>query len=198
VFRTIMGFTKGEFAQCTKLAGEPLGIKDLSQGKIDSLESGTEAIDLDQVRLLAITLTKIIDGSLFGEPVGELRRKQHKPDTAEGWLSVQKAKPADSGGRPRDSVDRTEPLPAPADVHGHQRNSRRWTHNPPVARSPVRTRRSPPSGSSPLPRRGWPITTYSRARLADHHLLKVCTDLPELAGPPRRRRHRLDLRRRRP
>ena len=24
------------------------------------------------------------------------------------------------------------PLPAPADVHGHHRNSRRWTHNPPV------------------------------------------------------------------
>jgi hypothetical protein len=30
-----------------------------------------------------------MDGSLFGEPGGDLRRKQDKLDTAHGWASVQ-------------------------------------------------------------------------------------------------------------
>ncbi|WP_322762036.1 hypothetical protein [Frankia sp. Cr2] len=90
IFRTIMGLTREEFSHSTALAGEPLGLKSLSAGKIDSMERSGTSASAEQASLAARTLTQIIDGTLFGDPGGGLRRKQEKPDTEDGWLSVQK------------------------------------------------------------------------------------------------------------
>lgn len=42
----------------------------------------------EQARVAAAALAQIVDGTLFGEPPGELRSKQDKPDTADGWATV--------------------------------------------------------------------------------------------------------------
>lgn len=88
VFRTIMGLTKQEFAHSTKLAGEPLNLAPLSSAKVDSMEHDGTKTSADQARVAALTLCQIIDGTLFGEPPGDLRSKQAKPDTERGWRSV--------------------------------------------------------------------------------------------------------------
>jgi hypothetical protein len=89
VFRTIMGLTKEEFAYSTALAGEPVGLKALSPGKVDAMERKGTVTTAEQARVTARALTAIIDGTVFGAPGGGLRSKQDKPDTVEGWGSVQ-------------------------------------------------------------------------------------------------------------
>jgi hypothetical protein len=88
VFRTIAGLTKEEFGHATALVGGPIGLPPVSAGKIDSMERRGIAASAGQVQVVARTLTQIMDGSLFGEPAGELRSKQDKPDTVNGWASV--------------------------------------------------------------------------------------------------------------
>lgn len=88
VFRTIMGLTKEEFAHATSLAGLPDNLEPLSAGKIDSMERSGTRTSTNQAYVAAKTLCQIIDGTLFGVPPGDLRSKQAKPDTEEGWQSV--------------------------------------------------------------------------------------------------------------
>jgi hypothetical protein len=90
VLRTITGLTKSEFGFSTSLVAEPLGLNPISAGKVDGMEkSGTPASETE-ARVIAVTLTKIMDGTLFGDPPGDkLRRKQVKLDSADGWASVQ-------------------------------------------------------------------------------------------------------------
>ncbi len=88
VFRTIMGLAKEEFAHATSLAGQPANLEPLSAGKIDSMERSGTRTSTNQARVAARTLCQIIDGKLFGVPPGDLRSKQAKPDTEEGWKSV--------------------------------------------------------------------------------------------------------------
>ncbi len=88
-FRTMVGLTGKEFAQSTQLVAEPMGQNALSPGKIDSMERRGTAVTSEQALIVARTLNQIMDGSLFGDPPGELNRKQDKFDTAEGWATVQ-------------------------------------------------------------------------------------------------------------
>lgn len=90
VLRTITGLTKSEFGLSTALVSEPLGLKPISASKIDGMEKSGTAPTATEARVIAATLTKIMDGSLFGDPPGDqLRRKQIKLDSAAGWASVQ-------------------------------------------------------------------------------------------------------------
>lgn len=88
VFRTITGLTRGEFSHSTSLAAEPLDLEPISSNKVDSMESRGTATTIQQARLIATTLTMIMDGSLFGDPPGNVISKQAKPDTEQGWDSV--------------------------------------------------------------------------------------------------------------
>lgn len=88
VFRTITGLTKEEFAHSTKLAGEPVGLRPLSGSKIDAMERRGTATSEAQARVAALTVTRVLDGSLFGNPPGDLKSKQAKPDTDGGWETV--------------------------------------------------------------------------------------------------------------
>jgi hypothetical protein len=88
IFRTIVGLTKEEFAHSTKLAGDPLGLESLSSSKVDSMERKGSSTSRLQAQVAAVTLCRVIDGTLFGEPPGDLRSKQSKPDTMEGWITV--------------------------------------------------------------------------------------------------------------
>lgn len=89
VFRTILGLTRDEFAQSTILAGRPVGLSSLTPGKVDSMERNGSASSSDQARVAAKTLRLVMDGSLFGDPPAGLLSKQAKPDTVQGWESVQ-------------------------------------------------------------------------------------------------------------
>lgn len=53
------------------------------------MEKRGTAVTAKQARVVAATLVQVMDGSLFGEPGGDLRRKQEKLDTEQGWASVQ-------------------------------------------------------------------------------------------------------------
>jgi len=104
--RVITGLTRNEFAASTALVAEPLGLKPLSQGKVDSMERSGSHTTIDQAEVAAETIDKIMRGGLFGEPPGNLKSKQDKPDTLKGWATVQ----AYAAGR------------VPYDVFLHQRH----------------------------------------------------------------------------
>lgn len=88
-FRTILGLVGKEFAQSTHLVAEPLGLKPLSAGKVDAMERNGTPVTTEQAMLVARTILRAMDGSLFGDPPGDLHRKQDKYDTASGWDTVQ-------------------------------------------------------------------------------------------------------------
>lgn len=87
--RTITGLRRQEFAWTTKLVAEPLGMSPLSESKVDSMERSGSATSSAQARVAAETVDQIMRGGLFGDPPGRFKSKQDKPDTADGWASVQ-------------------------------------------------------------------------------------------------------------
>ena len=90
VFRTMLGLTHQEFAHCTTLTAEPIGLKAVSASKIKSMEQKGSLVDDAVAKVVATTVTQVMSGSLFGDPgVPELRVKQQKLDTEHGWQSVQ-------------------------------------------------------------------------------------------------------------
>ena len=100
VFRTLLGLTKDEFSHSTMLAVASCGLTELSGSQVDAMERGDATADrdlrgaaLERLRLRAVvaakTIVAVMNGELFGEPPSGLRTKQQKPDTADGWSSVQ-------------------------------------------------------------------------------------------------------------
>lgn len=90
IFRTTLGLTRDEFAHSTVLVAERLGLKPVTSNKVGSIEKDNTTVTDDQATVIATTLTEVMDGSLYGDPPGELRRKQEKLDTRNGWSSVQR------------------------------------------------------------------------------------------------------------
>lgn len=86
--RTMTGLLKKESAWTTKLVAEPLNMKPLSENKIDSMERSGSATSAARARIAAETIDQIMGGDLFGDPPGQFKSKQDKPDTVEGWHSV--------------------------------------------------------------------------------------------------------------
>jgi hypothetical protein len=87
--RVITGLGKNEFAESTKLVAGPLELQPLSDSKVDSMERSGSRTTQDQARVAAEAIHQIMTGVLFGDPPGDLRSKQTKPDTEDGWPSVQ-------------------------------------------------------------------------------------------------------------
>ena len=85
----ITGLLKNEFAGASSRVAETLGLKPLSPSKVDSMERAGTTTSPDQARVAAETLDRIMHGILFGSPPGSLKSKQQKPDTTEGWTTVQ-------------------------------------------------------------------------------------------------------------
>ena len=86
--RTLLGLTRQEFAASTKLVAEALNVKPLSPSRVDAMERDGSKPTADQARVAAETIDQAMARTLFGDPPGDLRSKQDKPDTAEGWGSV--------------------------------------------------------------------------------------------------------------
>lgn len=52
------------------------------------MERRGTATSAEQARVVAETLSQVVAGTLFGDPPGELKSKQDKPDTDGGWPTV--------------------------------------------------------------------------------------------------------------
>lgn len=88
--RVITGLTRNEFAASTSIVAKPLGLTPIGAGKVDSMERSGTATSNAQAYVVAETVDQIMHGTLFGDPPGELKPKQHKPDTVQGWATVQR------------------------------------------------------------------------------------------------------------
>ncbi|MGH3795749.1 MAG: hypothetical protein ACRDSP_12765 [Pseudonocardiaceae bacterium] len=87
--RVITGLTRSEFAASTALVAAELDLKAVSAGKVGSMERSGTSTTSNQARVIACTLDQIMRGTLFGAPPGDLKSKQDKPDTHNGWATVQ-------------------------------------------------------------------------------------------------------------
>jgi hypothetical protein len=90
VLRTITGLTKGEFAATTRLVSEIVGGSPVTVAKVDSMERDGTAVTTGQANVLAETVRRLVDRSLFGDAPPDWRVKQDKPDTAEQWATVRR------------------------------------------------------------------------------------------------------------
>lgn len=90
IFRTVLGLTRDEFAHSTTLAGEALDIAGVSSSKVDGMERNGTAVSEAQAHVIAQTIVQIMAGTLFGDPPGDVKSKQEKPDTAERWTTVER------------------------------------------------------------------------------------------------------------
>ncbi len=90
VFRLLLGLTAQEFAMATASVAERHGLEALRTGRIKSLELGT-ACDEETARCCALVVDEGMRGTLFSEPpTAAVQLKIHKPDTLEGWRTVQR------------------------------------------------------------------------------------------------------------
>lgn len=88
--RTITGLTTNEFAESTRVVADELGVRPLGPSKITSMERTAGARpSAGDARLAAMTIDRLVRRQLFEDsPLPEVRLKQDKPDTANGWDSV--------------------------------------------------------------------------------------------------------------
>lgn len=88
--RVITGLTSGEFAASTGLVAEELGADALSPGKVTTMERSGSRTSALEARVAAVTVDRLVRRALFDEPSADLRLKQDKPDTQEGWDSIRR------------------------------------------------------------------------------------------------------------
>lgn len=85
-FRVMLGLTADELAHATDLVDSE---NDISKGRVDSFERKGTKPTQSRADLLAKTISRIVDGDLFGDPQGEvITKQQFKPDTKNGWDSI--------------------------------------------------------------------------------------------------------------
>jgi hypothetical protein len=87
-FRTITGLTRTEFAAASRLVVGIIGGEVISPSKVDSMERRGTATSEVQATVLAETVRRIMDRSLFGAAPVKWRVKQDKPDTTDDWTTV--------------------------------------------------------------------------------------------------------------
>jgi hypothetical protein len=90
IFRLLVGLTAQEFATATQIIAQRHGLKAVSVSRIKSLEAGSPCNE-STARCCALTIDEGMRGVLFGtQPAGAVQPKILKPDTLEGWITVQR------------------------------------------------------------------------------------------------------------
>lgn len=84
VFRAIVGYTPNELAVATT----ELGLAAVSQNRVKSMEAGKQG-PVPAVDALAEGVVRLMSGTLWEPATGGVRTKMDKPDTADGWRTVQ-------------------------------------------------------------------------------------------------------------
>jgi hypothetical protein len=85
--RLILGLTANEFAESTRLVAADEGTKPVSKSKVGSAENGKK-VGVQTADACATTIDLIMSGSVYNKAPEGMRRKQQKPDTAQGWKTV--------------------------------------------------------------------------------------------------------------
>lgn len=89
VFRTILGYIPKELSDSTGRLPDDLDLPKVSENRIKSMETEDRTQELQYRQSLAETVVRLMDGRLWpGDPSSPMRRKQNKPDTADGWDQV--------------------------------------------------------------------------------------------------------------
>lgn len=89
IFRLLLGFTTQEFAASTAITAAQLDGKPLSNGALKAMENGRPATP-KAAMIAAAVVDQAMRGELFAKrDDGDIRSKISKPDTADGWLTVQ-------------------------------------------------------------------------------------------------------------
>jgi hypothetical protein len=86
-FRLILGLLSREFAESTDLVGIEEHVKAVSKTRVESIEGGKK-VDKKTADALAKTIDSIMVGRFFANAPAGMKRKQEKPDTAQGWKTV--------------------------------------------------------------------------------------------------------------
>ncbi|HKH49540.1 MAG TPA: hypothetical protein VKM72_33170 [Thermoanaerobaculia bacterium] len=90
VFRLLLGLTAQELAAATEIIAARYDLKVVGSSRIKGMEAGAGSSE-SVARCCALTIDEGIRGELFGEPPTEtLRPKIRKPDTLDGWATVQR------------------------------------------------------------------------------------------------------------
>jgi hypothetical protein len=90
VFRLLLGLTAQELAAATRIAAASHGVSFLSTARVKSLEAGSPC-NPETARCCALVIDEGMRGELFGAPpTGAVQPKIRKPDTLEGWVTVQR------------------------------------------------------------------------------------------------------------
>jgi hypothetical protein len=90
VFRLLLGLTAQELAAATAMIAARHDLRPLGVGRIKGMEAGAGCTQ-EVARCCALVIDQAIRGELFGTPPTEtLRPKIRKPDTLEGWATVQR------------------------------------------------------------------------------------------------------------
>lgn len=89
VLRTILGYVPRELADATRQLPSELGLPPVTESRVKGMEQRNRQQSRSRCRALAEVIARLMDGRLFpADPSSPMRRKQHKPDTLEGWETV--------------------------------------------------------------------------------------------------------------
>lgn len=89
IFRLLLGLTTQEFAASTAIAAKQLGTEPVTNSAIKTMESGG-TVSAGAAAVVAAVVDQTMRGELFAKRAGEVRSKISKPDTTDGWKTVQK------------------------------------------------------------------------------------------------------------
>jgi hypothetical protein len=89
IFRLLLGFTTQEFSASTVITAAQLGGKPISNSVLKAMENG-RATPPEAAMIVATVIDQTMQGVLFAKRNGGVRSKVSKPDTAAGWMTVQK------------------------------------------------------------------------------------------------------------
>lgn len=89
IFRVLLGLTPQEFAASTVILGQELERSPITPSRIKYMEAAAIKVSEDSASLCAELIHRTMTGAMFETPSGNLYSKLDKPDTTNGWKTVQ-------------------------------------------------------------------------------------------------------------
>lgn len=91
VFRLLLGLTTSEFGEACSIVAERFQLANVAKATVKTIESGGR-VTYARAETCAAVIDLAMRGELFPPALSgtSLRRKTDKPDTADGWISVQR------------------------------------------------------------------------------------------------------------
>ena len=88
IFRLVVGYTTTEFAVAASQAALRIGALAVTKGRVEAMEDGA-ATSVGIAQACAEAIHLLVTGQMWDVATGDFRSKIEKPDTANGWATVQ-------------------------------------------------------------------------------------------------------------